>query len=312
MITIRQVGREAAAGVHAVVQAAFGARPPLDPPADADRETPESLAAALTPYGGLLAERDGEPVGALIFDRVGQRMFLRRFGVVPSAQGTGLAHRLVEAAIEATEGCTTVAILAREELPDSVGFWRSNGFRQVGAHPPYLEMERSLRISVDAPDAPSMRALGERVAGVLAAGDVVVLNGELGAGKTTLTQGLGSGLKVRGDVTSPTFVIARVHPSLASGPDLVHVDAYRLGGIAELDDLDLDMSLDDAVTVVEWGGGIADGLADSRLEIWIERGTGEEAATADAEQLDPRRVVLRPIGPRWRHVDWSAVATGEV
>lgn len=311
MITIRQVGRESAAAVHTVVQAAFGARPPLDPPADADRETPDSLAAALTPYGGLLAEREGEPVGALIFDRVGQRLFLRRFGVVPAAQGTGVAHRLVEAAVAAADGCTTVAILAREELPESVGFWHSNGFRQVGAHPPYLEMERAVRVFVDAPDADAMRALGERVAGVLGAGDVIVLNGELGAGKTTLTQGVGAGLTVRGDITSPTFVIARIHPSLAAGPDLVHVDAYRLGGIAELDDLDLDMSLDDAVTVVEWGGGIADGLADSRLEITIERATGAPDSGEVDEALDPRVVWLRPIGPRWRHVDWSTVAVGE-
>ena len=84
----------------------------------------------------------------------------------------------------------------------------------------------------------------------------------------------GSGLGVRGAVTSPTFVIARVHPSLVGGPDLVHVDAYRLGGIAELDDLDLDTSLDDAVTVVEWGAGLAEGLAESRLEITHHPGAG--------------------------------------
>ena len=86
-----------------------------------------------------------------------------------------------------------------------------------------------------------------------------MLTGELGAGKTTFTQGLGEGLGVRGAVTSPTFVIARVHPSEVGGPALVHVDAYRLGGIDELDDLDLDASLDEAVTVVEWGTGIAEG-----------------------------------------------------
>ena len=114
------------------------------------------------------------------------------------------------------------------------------------------------------------------------AGDVVVLTGELGAGKTTLTQGMGVGLGVRGDVTSPTFVIARVHPSLVGGPDLVHVDAYRLGGIAELDDLDLDTSLDEAVTVVEWGAGLAEGLAESRLEITITRALADEATDARA------------------------------
>jgi tRNA threonylcarbamoyladenosine biosynthesis protein TsaE len=148
----------------------------------------------------------------------------------------------------------------------------------------------------DAPDAETMRDLGGRVAAVLRPGDVVVLTGELGAGKTTFTQGLGAGLGVRGDVTSPTFVISRVHPSTVGGPALVHVDAYRLGGIAELDDLDLDTSLEDSVTVVEWGEGIAEGLAESRLEVRIERAVGAEP---DAE-LDPRRVSVTAIGPRWQ------------
>ena len=120
----------------------------------------------------------------------------------------------------------------------------------------------------------------------------MVLTGELGAGKTTFTQGLGEGLGVRGGVTSPTFVIARVHPALGDGPDLVHVDAYRLGGLDELDDLDLDASLDSAVTVVEWGAGLAEGLADSRLEVLIERTVGDAPG---ADELDPRRVSLRWI-----------------
>jgi tRNA threonylcarbamoyladenosine biosynthesis protein TsaE len=147
-----------------------------------------------------------------------------------------------------------------------------------------------------------MRACGAALAGVLRAGDVVVLSGELGAGKTTLTQGLGVGLGVRGPVTSPTFVIARRHPSLGAGPALVHADAYRLGGVAELDDLDLDTSLDDAVTVVEWGEGLAEGLADDRLEIRVERAV----ATPDADELDPRRVHVAPVGRRWLGVDLPA------
>ena len=138
----------------------------------------------------------------------------------------------------------------------------------------------------DAPDAERCAALGARAGRVLRAGDLVVLSGELGAGKTTFTQGIGAGLGVRGEVTSPTFVIARVHPSLGDGPPLVHVDAYRLGGVAELDDLDLDTSLDDAVTVVEWGEGIAEGLADDRLEVRIERAV----ADGPAGRRDPRRV----------------------
>jgi tRNA threonylcarbamoyladenosine biosynthesis protein TsaE len=139
------------------------------------------------------------------------------------------------------------------------------------------------------------------VGSVVRAGDLVVLSGELGAGKTTFTQGLGAGLDVRGGVTSPTFVIARVHPSLSGGPALVHVDAYRLGGIDELDDLDLDASLDEAVTVVEWGTGIAEGLAESRLEVRISRGT---LAPDDPDALDPRTVTLVPLGPRWLGVTW--------
>ncbi|MEV4562377.1 tRNA (adenosine(37)-N6)-threonylcarbamoyltransferase complex ATPase subunit type 1 TsaE [Nonomuraea sp. NPDC049419] len=134
-----------------------------------------------------------------------------------------------------------------------------------------------------------MRAFGARLAARLRAGDLVVLSGPLGAGKTTLVQGLAEGLKVRGPITSPTFVIARVHPSLRQGPPLVHVDAYRLGGDLEVDDLDLDASLEESVTVVEWGEGLVEGLADDRLEIHIDREAGDEA----------RLVTLRGVGARW-------------
>src|SRR3954464_13430485 len=108
--------------------------------------------------------------------------------------------------------------------------------------------------------AADTQLFGRQLAASLRAGDLVVLTGDLGAGKTTLTQGIGAGLGVRGPITSPTFVIARVHPSEGDGPPLVHVDAYRLGSIAEVDDLDLDASLDDSVTVVEWGEGLVDEL----------------------------------------------------
>jgi tRNA threonylcarbamoyladenosine biosynthesis protein TsaE len=101
---------------------------------------------------------------------------------------------------------------------------------------------------IEVATAAGMQALGRRMAGLLHAGDLVVLSGPLGAGKTTLVQGIGQGLGVHGPVTSPTFVIARVHPALRGGPGLVHVDAYRLGSVAEVDDLDLDASLDDWLT----------------------------------------------------------------
>ena len=139
-----------------------------------------------------------------------------------------------------------------------------------------------MNLAVEVPDADAMRALGRRLAGLLRAGDLVVLAGSLGAGKTTLTQGIGLGLGVRGPVTSPTFVIARVHP----GPvPLVHVDAYRLGSLAEVADLDLEASLSDSVTVVEWGTGLVEGLADDRLEVTLTRPSDER----DAHRHRPRR-----------------------
>jgi tRNA threonylcarbamoyladenosine biosynthesis protein TsaE len=122
------------------------------------------------------------------------------------------------------------------------------------------------------------RAWGARLGAVLRAGDLLVLSGGLGAGKTSLTQGIADGLGVRGPVTSPTFVIARVHPSLVGGPELVHVDAYRLGGLAELDDLDLDTSLETAVTVVEWGHGVAEQLSEDYLEVTL---SGHQTRTVD-------------------------------
>ena len=159
-----------------------------------------------------------------------------------------------------------------------------------------------MTLSVVADTAEDTRALAGRLATVLRSGDLLILSGDLGAGKTTFTQGLGAGLGVRGDVTSPTFVIARVHPSLSGGPALVHVDAYRLGDRLELDDLDLDTSLEDAVTVVEWGTGVAEELAEDRLEIEILRAHAEE----DGET---RTVTLTALGPRWSGVDLGPVAS---
>lgn len=148
---------------------------------------------------------------------------------------------------------------------------------------------------IEVPTAADMQELGRRLGAVLRAGDLVVLSGPLGAGKTTLVQGIGDGLAVRGPVTSPTFVIARVHPALAGGPGLVHVDAYRLGSVAEVDDLDLDASLDDCVTVVEWGEGLVEGLAADRLDISIEM------SPAGADR-DWRTVAMTGIGQRWESV----------
>jgi tRNA threonylcarbamoyladenosine biosynthesis protein TsaE len=303
-LVVRRVGADAAATVHAVVRAAFGARPPLDPPADALAETTDSVGAALEAGGGLLATLEGHPVGAVVMEPDGRTVWLRRFGVAPAAQRLGVAGALVAEALSIADG-DEVAVVAREELPATVDFWRGHGFVETGRRSPYLELRRAVPRTYRAPDADAMRDLGRMVGGLVRAGDLVVLSGGLGAGKTTFTQGLGAGMAVRGDVTSPTFVIARVHPALASGPALVHVDAYRLGGIDELDDLDLDASLDETVTVVEWGSGIAEGLADARLEVRIAR-----AAVApdpeDPHALDPRTVTLVPVGARWLGVPWPA------
>jgi tRNA threonylcarbamoyladenosine biosynthesis protein TsaE len=128
-----------------------------------------------------------------------------------------------------------------------------------------------MREELTVASADDMLALGRRLAAVLRPGDLVVLNGDLGAGKTTFAQGIGAGLGVRGPVTSPTFVIARVHPSLTGGPALVHADAYRLSSPAEVDDLDLDASVGDSVTIVEWGEGLVEQLVDAYLEVRIDR-----------------------------------------
>lgn len=142
-----------------------------------------------------------------------------------------------------------------------------------------------------------MRAFGRTLAAQLRPGDLVLLHGGLGAGKTTLTKGIGQGLRVAGTVASPTFVIARTHRPSDDGPGLVHVDAYRLGGMDELDALDLDASLDDSVTVVEWGEGIAEILAEDRLEIVIERPRG--AGDGDPMADEPRHLTITAHGDRW-------------
>lgn len=182
------------------------------------------------------------------------------------------------------------------------------------------------RFEVDLDGAEATRAWAARLAGALRAGDVLILTGELGAGKTTFTQGLGAGLGVREGIISPTFVLSRIHPALQDGPDLVHVDAYRLGSGAELADLDLDATVDRSVTVVEWGRGLAESLAGwpddpaaSWLDIELLRATGggtsgDEGVRADAEagtivtdfsdedgagQNEVRTAVVVGYGPRW-------------
>ncbi len=185
-------------------------------------------------------------------------------------------------------------------------------------------MSSEADVSLTVTTAAGMRALGQTLATVLRAGDLLILSGGLGAGKTTLTQGIGAGLGVRGPVTSPTFVIARVHPPLPAagqggaqsggpptgGPPLVHADAYRLGSALELDDLDLDADTATSVTVVEWGEGLAEGLAADRLEVTISPAPAGPAAPGPTGAADPddfgadapRTVRISAVGKRWEGV----------
>jgi tRNA threonylcarbamoyladenosine biosynthesis protein TsaE len=185
------------------------------------------------------------------------------------------------------------------------------------------QWERTLKVTTAEQTHALAAALGE----VLDGGDLVVLTGELGAGKTTFTQGLGEGLGVRPGIISPTFVLVRIHPNLADGrrpggPDLVHVDAYRLDSAAEIDDIDLENTMDSSVTVVEWGRDRVEHLSDSRLEVDLHRAVGGEgpAAPKDGVVLDfdtddddePRTIVFRGFGPRWAEAPQVLETTSHV
>jgi tRNA threonylcarbamoyladenosine biosynthesis protein TsaE len=293
MIDILTVDASRAADVLAVVHESFANRPPLDPPATALDETLESIAEALDANGGLLVEHEGTPVGALLLEPRGRLLGLRRVGVLNTVRGLGVAAAMASKAadIAAARKFGGLELEARVELPRTVEFWRKLGYVESGRNGNRLNMLKMLPITRILRTAEDTRAFGEWLATLLRHGDLVILTGDLGAGKTTLTQGIGQGLRVRGNVTSPTFVISRVHPSLDAGPPLIHVDAYRLGGAAELDDLDLDTDVMDAVTVVEWGEGLAEALSLDRLELRLTR-----------DDDDVRTLTLTPVGPRWREL----------
>ncbi|GAB3624364.1 hypothetical protein GCM10027418_24480 [Mariniluteicoccus endophyticus] len=294
-----------AEGAVEVIHAAFGARAQVDPPPPALSETPESLAAEIARGSGVLARVDGRPAGVILLQRTDERgvVTLQRVSVHPSYQRHGVGAAMVAAVqqVAADDGFAVAELFARKEFPQVVAWWERQGYVRVREVEHGFWLRRPLPVVADAPTREAMHDLGERLAGVLRAGDVVIASGDLGAGKTTLTQGIGRGLGVEGPVISPTFVLSRVHRSQGDGPDLVHVDAYRLGSTDELEDIGLADTLDRSVTLVEWGNGLAEGLSDSHLAIDIRR--------SDVEGDEERRVYLTGTGPRWDRDILAALGT---
>lgn len=312
---VEEASVDDAAAIREVIHSAFAARPRLDPPTRALDESVASVAAAIERDGALLGRVGGIPAGALLFADEGDgALRLRRVSVLPHLHSRGVASAVVARAEEvaAHRGHDDIVLRTRSGLSATVAFWMRRGYAEVERDGTYLTLAKALPVKVAAGSADDSRALGKRIAALARPGDVVILTGELGAGKTTLTQGIATGLQVRGRVTSPTFVIARAHPSLVGGPALVHVDAYRLDGTLELDDLDLDTALEESVTVVEWGEGVAEGLSTDPLRVRIARLRGDDDVTAspggeDAGRpgesevglMDLRAITITPTGARW-------------
>lgn len=303
----------------AVIRAAFGARPALDPPAPALSETPASVRELLERGGAVVARWGAEMAGVIVLSWSDRTAVLQRVSVHPRFQRLGIASAMV-AVVEpyAVElGCVRVELVARAVFPELIQFWQHLGFAvappRSGGVPDYLvTLTKELPVVLMADTAEQMKALGARLAGLLRAGDLVIAHGDLGAGKTTFTQGLAQALEVEGPVISPTFVLSRVHPARTGQPALVHVDAYRLGGPAELDDLGLE--LDQSVTVVEWGVGIAEQLSEDRLLVSIHRAQAEPAELAERDfgepADDPRTVMIIGTGDRWDRAEIARVMHG--
>lgn len=297
-----------AAAMLTVIREAFGARPRVDPPADYLNDTAEQIALALETAPGVIAELvddrgHRQVVGCLLMSLDAELAGLHRVSVLPSHRLAGIAEAMVRGAVElATDlGATRLELLSRREFPATRSWWERHGFHAVREVATGFVMQRGLPVRVEVPDTDAMRRLGRRLARILRSGDVVIASGDLGAGKTTLTQGLGAELRVASPIISPTFVLSRVHRPLAGGPGLVHVDAYRLSSPAELEDIDLDSTLADSITLVEWGAGLAEGLSTSWLDVDIRRSGDPDDET--------RVVYIVGTGPRWEDVDLSPLAT---
>ncbi|HRA76436.1 MAG TPA: tRNA (adenosine(37)-N6)-threonylcarbamoyltransferase complex ATPase subunit type 1 TsaE [Propionicimonas sp.] len=292
-LCLREAEPADAAVLARLIVAAFAGRPSVDPRPPALDETPESVAAALAAGFGVVAEVGGTVVGTVIVRFEDDHAWITRVSVDPAHQRHGIASVMVEVVLEllAGRGRPRADLIARAEFSQVVAWWHRHGFAVVDARGTSLHLSREIPVRVEVPTGGDMQALGRRLAGLLGAGDLLIASGDLGAGKTTLAQGIGAGLDVAGAIISPTFVLARIHPARAAGPALVHVDAYRLGSFAEVEDLDLEVSLADSVTLVEWGTGLAEGLSDDRLEIDIRRSIDPDDET--------RWVFLTPIGRGW-------------
>ena len=303
-LVVSAAKQQDAPGMVEVIHAAFGARPALDPPSTAIEETATSVAATLARGSGVYAQVHGRPAGALLITTTGPEVAtFQRVSVHPEFQRHGIASAMVAQAEElaARIGHRRVELFARAEFAAVITFWLHRGYVVDRPAPHGVILAKDLPAVLVVPTGEAMQDLGERLAALLRPGDLLIATGDLGAGKTTLTQGLGRGLGTTGPVISPTFVLSRIHPAGDAGPALVHVDAYRLRSPEELDDLDLDATVADAVTVVEWGAGMAEGLAASRLEIDIAVRPAPDSAD------DVRLVALHGVGPRWAGVDLHAL-----
>jgi len=292
-LEIRAASIDDAADVHRLTQAAFAEHAELEPRTAVLAETVADVAANLGDHPALLALEDGVPVGALRTrpdaeypDRL---RWVTRVSVSPSYRRRGLGSRLlVRAAEEATAASMTgLRADVREAVPGYWPLYVNLGWQVVAQRPAWRVF--GLPLPRPVADANAMRALGQRLAGLLETGDLILLSGPLGAGKTVLAQGIAGGLAVPGRVTSPTFVLAREHER--GRLPFIHVDAYRLSSWTELDDLDLATPAEDSVTVVEWGVGLAEGLADGHLLVTIDR--------SDDPGDDTRQVTLRGVGDGW-------------
>jgi tRNA threonylcarbamoyladenosine biosynthesis protein TsaE len=292
-----------AAAMVEVIHSAFGARPPLDPPSTAITETVESLAASLRRGSGVFARVGSSPAGVImVLPGVDGVATFSRVSVHPDLQRHGIASAMVAAAEElaAVQGFQQVELFTRTEFPEFLAFWQHRGFVIDRAVPHGVILTKALPLVIKVPTSEDMVRLGERLAPLLEPGDVIIAGGDLGAGKTTLTQGIGRGLGSEGPIISPTFVLSRIHPSAIGRPTLMHVDAYRLSTSYELDDLDLDAAVADSITVVEWGQGIAVGLSEDRLEIDVWTSPADFSAVGDDSE---RQVTFRAVGARWHGVD---------